>query len=770
VRVGIYATPAVRDRGGIGWYVYYLLRGLLRLNEDFELICYVDRGSLDLNKLDAWAVDPRVRWCEIPRWAIRFQAQRDGLDLYHGTNFRLQTVGRYGGVVTIYDGWLDRHPEYSTRVFGQRSAASRTRRAVRRARKVITISQFSAREIMDLYGLPAERIEVVYCGVSEEFRPLHDPAAMATLREKLTLSPDEGFVLFVGGADPRKNHRVFLQAAAEQVSRLGRRKLLLVGDPIHRFGNYLETAKAVGLEDRVICPGRVSGMELRLLYSHADLFVFPSLYEGFGMPVLEAMACGAPVVTSDRSSLPEVAGDAALLVNPDDPTQLGRAMVRVLDDRALRDTLISKGFERTTLFSWEESARQVMRVYRQLCPPLCSSGSCSSGDATAAGPHRDAPRMPQPSPEPDRFVIPALVLRPMSMRNILLLKLRYIGDVLLATPILRALRQALPDSRVTVAVYPGTEEVLRHNPDVTEVLLVDRSRFGAQANFYHEVRKRGFDCVIDMTGNDRAEFTCLLSNIPVRIGFREWRRWRGWLAYTHEVDPPPDGIHRISRDMALLAPLGITAKPEPPTVWLTKEEEEQGGRLLQEFGVPPDGRPLIMFHPGARYWFKAWPAERFAQLADRLMSEAGCLVLIGGGAREQTVAAEIHEGARCRPINLTRRVNLRQFAAIVKRCALYIGNDNGSMHLAAAVGTPVLGLFGPSSPVEWAPYGMAEVATIYKGLDCRVCYHPTCTRGEQSCMRQITVEEVFEEARRLLRAPARSHVQSITVGWQENSA
>ena len=177
MRVGIYATPAVRDRGGIGWYVYYLLRGLLRLNEDFELICYVDRGSLDLNKLDAWAADPRVRWCEIPRWAIRFQAQRDGLDLYHGTNFRLQTVGRYGGVVTIYDGWLDRHPEYSTRVFGQRSAASRTRRAVRRARKVVTISQFSAKEITELYGLPAERIEVVYCGVSEEFRPLRDPAA-----------------------------------------------------------------------------------------------------------------------------------------------------------------------------------------------------------------------------------------------------------------------------------------------------------------------------------------------------------------------------------------------------------------------------------------------------------------------------------------------------------------------------------------------------------------------------------------------------------------
>lgn len=770
MRVGIYATPAVRDRGGIGWYVYYLLRGLLRLNEDFELVCYVDRGSLDLGRLDAWASDPRVRWRETPRWAIKFRAQRDGLDLYHGTNFRLQTVGRYGGVVTIYDGWLDRHPEYSTRLFGQRSAASRTSRAVWRARKVVTISQFSAREITELYGLPAERIEVVYCGVSEEFRPLRDPAAMAMLREKLALSPDEGFVLFVGGADPRKNHRVFLQAAAGQAARLGRRKLILVGDPVHRFGNYLETAKAVGLEGRVICPGRVSGTELRLLYSHADLFVFPSLYEGFGMPVLEAMACGAPVVTSDRSSLPEVAGDAALLANPDDPAELGQAMARALEDRALRDSLVAKGFERAKLFRWEESARQVMRVYRELCPPACSSGSCSSGNAASGDPHQHRPRIVSQSLAPDRSVGPALVPRPMSMRNILLLKLRYIGDVLLATPILRALRQALPDSRVTVAVYPGTEDVLRHNPDVAEVLLVDRSRFGTQAQFYHEVRKRGFDCVIDMTGNDRAEFTCLLSNIPVRIGFRESRRWRGWLAYTHEVDSPPEGTHRISRDLALLAPLGITAKPEPPTVWLTKEEEEQGGRLLQELGISPDGRLLVMFHPGARYWFKAWPAERFAQLADRLSSEAGCLVLIGGGAREQAVAAQIQELARCRPINIAGRVDLRQFAAIVKRCALYIGNDNGSMHLAAAVGTPVIGLFGPSSPLEWTPYGTAEVTTIYKGLDCRVCYHPTCTRGEQSCMRQITVDEVFETARRLLSMPSGSRAQSVGDGSQERSA
>jgi lipopolysaccharide heptosyltransferase II len=233
------------------------------------------------------------------------------------------------------------------------------------------------------------------------------------------------------------------------------------------------------------------------------------------------------------------------------------------------------------------------------------------------------------------------------------------------------------------------------------------------------------------------------------------------LAYTHEVDSPPEGTHRTSRDMALLAPLGITGKAESPVLWLTKEEEVEGGRVLREFGIPPDGRPLVMFHPGARYWFKGWPAERFAQLADRLWSEAGCLVLIGGGAMERTAAAEIQRLAHCQPINMAGRIDLRQFAAIVKRCALYIGNDNGSMHLAAAVGTPVIGLFGPSSPVEWAPSGTAAVTTIYKGLDCRICYHPTCTRGEQNCMRQITVEEVFEAAQQLLCAPLTSRVHSI---------
>ncbi|MEW6247802.1 MAG: glycosyltransferase family 1 protein [Nitrospirota bacterium] len=366
MRIGIDANPIVGDRGGVGWHLYHLLRTLVELKEDVEFVCYVRPGALASLRQEAWMADPRIRWVEAGRLWMRWRGSRDRLDLYHGPNFRLQTEGRCGGVVTIHDLWLDRHPEYSPKFFGQRLSFRRTRRTAWRARKVVTVSEFSAREIRALYGLPAERIAVIHNGVSGDFHPIRDGAAMKELRGRLGL-PAGGFILFVGGADPRKNHRAFLQAAARRLDRLGNRMLVLVGDPIHRFGNYAETAKALGLEHRVVCTGRLAIEEMRLLYSHADLFVFPSLYEGFGMPVLEAMACGAPVITSNTTALPEVAGDAALLVNPGDPAELADAMVRLLDDQVLHVTLREKGFQRAKQFTWERAARQTLAVYRDAC-------------------------------------------------------------------------------------------------------------------------------------------------------------------------------------------------------------------------------------------------------------------------------------------------------------------------------------------------------------------------------------------------------------------
>jgi len=335
------------------------------------------------------------------------------------------------------------------------------------------------------------------------------------------------------------------------------------------------------------------------------------------------------------------------------------------------------------------------------------------------------------------------------MKNILVIKLRYIGDVLLATPVLRTLRDRFPPARLTMAVNEGTEDVLKWNPDLDEVLVVARGGLVQQIRFLGEVRRRRFDCVIDLTDGDRSAMLSRLSGAPVRIGFNEERRWRG-LLYTSVAQTRSDAIHRMERDLEAVRILGIEPKVSPLVLHTSHQDEEDAARLLGEAGLGADSpRPLVMFHPGARYWFKAWPAERFATLADRLTDAYGCRVLVGGDANDREVAHAIHARARSAPALLAGHTTLLQFAAVLKRCALFVGNDNGPMHMAAALGTPVVGLFGPSDPSVWGPRGR-KVEVLYKGLDCRRCFHPTCTRGDQNCMRLITVDEVFTAAGCLL--------------------
>lgn len=369
MRIGIDAGPIVGGPGGVGTHTAELLRAMLSQDKETEFLAYIPKGTInEVRKKGSWTASPNVRWVEAERWSMGWRGRTDRLDLFHGPNFKMRAQGRYGGIVTIHDMWLDRAPQYSTKVFGQRLSFQRTRRTAWRARKVITVSRFSAREIAQLYGLPQERIAVIPNGVSDSFWVERDDPAMAGMRERMKISSD-GYVLFVGGADPRKNHRNFLAAAARCRDAWKGLSLVLVGDPVHRFGNYLDTAKMYELERDIVCAGRMSPHELRLLYSYAHLFVFPSRYEGFGMPVLEAMACGAPTITSTTSALPEVAGGAAVLVDPDDPDQLADAMRRVLTGQELREDLRARGLERAKQMTWDAAAAQTLALYRELCAP-----------------------------------------------------------------------------------------------------------------------------------------------------------------------------------------------------------------------------------------------------------------------------------------------------------------------------------------------------------------------------------------------------------------
>jgi heptosyltransferase-3 len=335
----------------------------------------------------------------------------------------------------------------------------------------------------------------------------------------------------------------------------------------------------------------------------------------------------------------------------------------------------------------------------------------------------------------------------MSPRNILAIKLRYLGDVLLATPTLHALKAAYPAAQLSVLVNRGTEQMLHGNPHVDEIIPLDRGSIIEQCGFAWQIRRKRFDTVVDLTDGDRAAFLAWISGAAVRIGFNADQRWIG-MCYTTVVKAEPEA-HRIERDLAALTPLGIGIRGRVPQLWLTLEDETRVERLISEIGIPRD-RPWIVIQPGARYWFKAWPSERFAELADRLSDRFGYQVLLGGSPQEVPLTETVVKQAKSRLLNIAGRSDIRTLAALLKRSALFVGNDTGAMHIAAAVGTPVVGLFGPSNPREWGPRGkLAEV--IYKGLDCRMCFHPTCRRGEENCMKLITVDEVMAAAVRQTR-------------------
>ena len=333
------------------------------------------------------------------------------------------------------------------------------------------------------------------------------------------------------------------------------------------------------------------------------------------------------------------------------------------------------------------------------------------------------------------------------MKNVLIIKLRYIGDVLLATPTVRAIKAAQPDVRITMMVNRGTEDVLSENPDLKEIVVLDKGSLAAQSRLIAGLRSRRFDTVIDLTDGDRSAFLSWISGASVRIGFNDEHRWRGKY-YTQVIQSVLGVQHRIDRDLEALKPMGIQADSKDLVLRVTPEEVDSADQLLDQLGVQRS-QSMVILQPGARYWFKAWPPERYAELADRVTSQYGCHVLIGGSSADLDLAQQIRQMAKSRPTIMAGRTTIKQFAAIAKRSVLFVGSDSGAMHIAAAVGTSVVALFGPSNPVEWGPHGGA-VEVIYKGLDCRVCFHPTCLRGEQNCMQLIAIDEVMMAAARLM--------------------
>jgi glycosyltransferase involved in cell wall biosynthesis len=239
-----------------------------------------------------------------------------------------------------------------------------TRLSVRRARRVIAVSESTKRDLVEQYGLSPDKVDVVHNGVDPGFQPLPVGQVAAFRREKGL--PDR-FILFVGTLEPRKNVVRLVEAYARLTKE--RPPLMLVGGKGWLYDEIFTRVEALGLSSEVRFVGYVPADALPLWYSAADLFVYPSLYEGFGLPPLEAMACGTAVISSTASSLPEVVGEAGLLIDPADTEALAKAMEQVLSDTEMRKQMQSAGLVQAQNFSWEKTARQTIESYRRALTP-----------------------------------------------------------------------------------------------------------------------------------------------------------------------------------------------------------------------------------------------------------------------------------------------------------------------------------------------------------------------------------------------------------------
>ncbi len=331
------------------------------------------------------------------------------------------------------------------------------------------------------------------------------------------------------------------------------------------------------------------------------------------------------------------------------------------------------------------------------------------------------------------------------MKNILLIKLRYLGDVVLCTPLLPLVRKRFPEAKITFLVNPGAAEVLEGNPYLDAVWELPRQSWWQQLKFIQQIRERDFDVVIDLTDGDRSAFLAWVAGAPVRLGYNREQRWRGKL-YTQVLPSEYGTMHMVDYHQQALVGLGIHESVGEPEVFVRSKASQPDKDLLSQ--VSTNGQPIVLLHPTARYDNKAWPLERFAEVADWL-SEQGMRVVLIGGKQDILIGQQILNVTTHKPENLMGKTALSQLVSVMKRSQLLIGNDGGPMHMAAAVGCPVVGLFGPTDPAVWGPRG-SKVKVIYKGVDCEKCFYTECLRGEESCMRQISVEEVCQTAQSLL--------------------
>jgi lipopolysaccharide heptosyltransferase II len=319
----------------------------------------------------------------------------------------------------------------------------------------------------------------------------------------------------------------------------------------------------------------------------------------------------------------------------------------------------------------------------------------------------------------------------------------------MATPAFRALKNKYPDSYAAVMTPERTREVFQNNPFIDDIITFDerdngRSLF-AKIKLILTLKKKKFDTVFLIHRSWTRAFLCFLAEIKTRVGYN---RSKNFLLLTNRIDPPAENIHRQDYYLGLFEKYGIPVTDKSGEVFITADEQK---KYADFFGETRKRNAFIVgLNPSANWDLKRWPAENFSKLADTLVKETNCGIVLIGEEKERKLIEEVKSGIRMKPYDLCGKTTLRDLAAIISGCDIFISNDSGPAHLAAAMGINTLVLFGPTAKELTGPRGQA-VKIINSSVGCKIpCYKTNC--ADNLCMKKITVEEVLAETKKILAA------------------
>ena len=598
-------------------------------------------------------------------------------------------------------------------------------------RTVIVPSQALGRYVLDHFHVPPERLRIIPRGV--------DLAQFLFREPQLHRDGEPWRIGLVGRITTLKGHQVAIQALHQLLRHHPQAKLVIIGDAPSEKA-YLRDQ----LEDLAVKLGVAHAIEwagarrdIPDCLASLDIALAPSVYpESFGRSVIEAQAVGVPVVASRLGALGEVIEDGAtgLLVTPGDPGELAAAIGRLLEDEPLRHRLARQARQRVEdAFHLDQMVEKTLEVYRDCL---------------------ERPR-------------------------IVIWKLSALGDLVLATPSLRAIRRQFPQSPITLIVGRPLYEIVARCPYVNEVLVYDPTRkdraWRNRWRWIRRLKRAGFDLSIDLQNSRFTHVAAWLATIPTRIGYA--RRWGRLL--TRGVVPPKAPMPPVAHQHYLLQQAGIAPDGEQLELWPSADDERRIKQWLSEAGLNGTA-PLVGLHVGgsARWKTKRWEADHWAALCDQLTSR-GLQVVLTGSVSDGPFVEEVlaHTSSKPHPPSpkaspsserggfgevppqptvpsntsgvrgglhvAVGRTRLMELACLIRRCAAFVTTDSAPLHIAAAMGTPTVALFGPTDPTRHAPPA-ASLTVLRKPVFCSPCYSPRCRTITHACMKRISADEVLQ--------------------------